>query len=98
MSTQGASAGGADDKRDMMTCQDLVELVTAYREGVLPPDERERFDAHLAACPPCVTYVEQLDLTVHSLGGLHDAIEDAPETQELLRVFREWKADRESRK
>lgn len=76
-----------------LTCQELVELVTAYREGTLPPEERRRFDAHLAVCPPCVRYVEQLDLTIRALGGLNEHVEQAPDTQRLLRVFSEWKKD-----
>lgn len=80
-----------NDERPL-TCRELVELVTAYREGTLPPDERARFDAHLAVCPPCVRYVEQLDLTIRALGGLNEQIETNPHTLDLLRIFREWKA------
>lgn len=76
----------------MMTCQELVELVTAYRDGTLPSEERQRFDAHLAVCPPCVWYVEQLDQTVRALGGLNEQIEQDSSTQDLLRIFRDWKA------
>ncbi len=95
MNTQDAQAGEAHDKQNMLTCQELVELVTAYREGLLPPEERERFDAHLAVCPPCGRYVEQLDLTVRALGRLDEQIEAAPETMELLRIFRAWKTERD---
>lgn len=75
-----------------LTCQELVELVTAYREGVLPSSDRVRFDAHLQLCPPCVHYVEQIDQTVRALGGLNETAEQAPATQELLQLFRNWKA------
>lgn len=96
MTTRDMSTGGADDRKKMLTCQELVELVTAYRDGALPPQEQERFDAHLAICPPCVTYVEQLDLTIRALGQLDERIESAPTTQQLLHIFRDWKAERES--
>ena len=95
MSSEGTntgSAGGTDYTGIELSCRELVELVTAYREGVLPPDEHARFDAHLTICPPCVHYVEQLDLTVRALGGLNEQIEQEPSTQELLKLFRAWKA------
>ncbi|HLZ38790.1 MAG TPA: zf-HC2 domain-containing protein, partial [Mycobacteriales bacterium] len=41
-------------------CQDLVELVTEYLEGTLPPELRRRFEDHLALCEGCDTYVEQM--------------------------------------
>lgn len=89
------NAGGDVSHDDAkLTCRELVELVTAYREGALAPDERARFEAHLAICPPCVHYVEQLDLTVRTLGGLNAQIEQEPFTQQLLKLFRAWKAER----
>ena len=43
-----------------LNCRELVELVTAYLEGALSSGERKRFDAHLAGCDGCTTYVEQM--------------------------------------
>lgn len=83
---------------ETLTCQELVELVTAYREGVLPTEEHERFEAHLAICPPCVRYVEQIDMTVRALGGFDEQtveqVEQEPATQELLKLFQTWKSER----
>jgi len=89
---------------EALTCKELVELVTAYQDGALSPQERERFEAHLAMCPPCVTYVEQVDVTVRALGRLDEqgaskrmaAVEQEPATQELLRLFRAWKSEQKS--
>ena len=93
----GSAGSGSRSTGTELSCRELVELVTAYREGALPPDDRARFETHLAICPPCVRYVEQLDLTVRALGGLNDQIEDQieqePSTQELLKLFRTWKAE-----
>jgi len=36
-----------------MVCHELVELVTTYLEGALPPEERDRFEAHRQGCPGC---------------------------------------------
>ena len=53
-----------------MTCQELVELVTDYLEDTLPDEERARFEAHLALCPGCVTYLEQMRQTIQLAGLL----------------------------
>ncbi len=78
-----------------MTCQQLVELVTDYFDGALPPADREAFDAHLAICPGCVTYVEQMRTTIRLA---HDtkALEQRPEVAALLHAFRDWRAARPS--
>jgi anti-sigma factor RsiW len=74
-----------------MSCKELVELVTNYLEDALPPEERLRFDEHLAICPGCVTYVEQMRQTVVTTGGLREE-SIPPETREaLLDAFRDWK-------
>ena len=93
MSTQGTSGGGAEDKRGMMTCQELVELVTEYLEGTMPAADRERFDAHLEICPGCVTYVEQIRDTIRLVGRSAVAEPDAlPGMDELLATFRDFRA------
>ena len=76
---------------DDLPCQELVELVTDYLEGRLPPWEQVRFDRHLDGCRGCRTYVEQMRQTIRALGRLNeDSIE--PEARErLLTVFRDWK-------
>jgi anti-sigma factor RsiW len=75
-----------------MPCQEAVEAVTAYLEGAMAPRDRRRFAAHLAACPHCTAYVEQIRETIALTGSI--AAEDLPaEAQEaLLGVFRAWAA------
>ncbi|HEX6798392.1 MAG TPA: zf-HC2 domain-containing protein [Ktedonobacterales bacterium] len=93
-SDERTNAGGdTGDTGTELSCRELVELVTAYREGALAPKERALFEAHMASCPPCVHYVEQLDLTVRALGGVNAQIERESFTQELLKLFRAWKAE-----
>ena len=53
-----------------MTCQELVELVTEYLEGALPASDRRRFDEHLAECPHCVAYLDQMRITIRLVGRL----------------------------
>jgi anti-sigma factor RsiW len=56
-----------------MRCRDLVELVADYLDDALPAAERARFDAHLAECGDCVTYVAQLEHVARSAGTLAEA-------------------------
>ena len=74
-----------------MTCQELTEVLTDYLEGVMPLEDRARFDAHLAICDGCATYVEQMRQTIRLTGELTtEAI--APAARDtLLAAFRGWK-------
>jgi anti-sigma factor RsiW len=75
-----------------MPCQELVELVTAYLDGSLSADDRERLDAHLKLCDPCVEYIAQFRETI-ALTGAVNAADLPPETQDdLLKLFRGWRA------
>jgi predicted anti-sigma-YlaC factor YlaD len=74
-----------------LRCQELVELVTDYLEGALPPNERARFDAHLELCDGCNGYLEQMRVTIELVGRLTPR-DLTPEAETaLLGVFRDWK-------
>jgi predicted anti-sigma-YlaC factor YlaD len=45
-------------------CQILVEIVTDYLEGALPPDIVARIDIHLAECSGCTSVLEQLQQVI----------------------------------
>ena len=72
-----------------MTCQELVELVTDYLEGALPGGERERFEAHLAVCPGCQTYLTQVQSTIALARASGHEVEPS-EMSPLLDAFRDW--------
>jgi predicted anti-sigma-YlaC factor YlaD len=55
---------------DEMTCKELVELVTEYLEGTLSALDCGRFEEHLAECPGCHTYLQQMRQTIRVLGRL----------------------------
>ena len=75
-----------------LTCQELVELVTAYLEGALSPPEAARFEAHLVGCDDCTIYLEQMGQTILALGRLPvEAVRPAA-MAELLSRFRDWRA------
>jgi anti-sigma factor RsiW len=73
-----------------LSCQELVELVTDYLEDALAPGERARFDAHLAECPGCDRYLEQMRATI-TLARAGADLDRRPEVSGLLEVFRDWK-------
>ena len=78
----------------VLTCQELVELVTDYFEDALPVPERARFDAHIADCEHCTAYLEQMRTTIVLTGRLR-ADELAPDSVEpLLEAFRGWRRGR----
>jgi anti-sigma factor RsiW len=74
-----------------MTCQQLVELVTEYLEGALAPEDAVRFEAHVASCPGCDTYLEQMRSTIAVTRASGDAVEPAA-VSPLLAAFRDWHA------
>jgi anti-sigma factor RsiW len=76
---------------EQLSCQELVEVVTDYLDGVLPPAERTRFDAHIADCDGCRAYLEQIRTTIALTGTLAPE-QLAPQAEAaLLEVFRDWK-------
>lgn len=73
-----------------MPCRDLVELVTDYLEERLSPVDRTRFEAHLAECEACRTYLEQFRQTIRSLGRLPEESLSPEARSALLAAFRGW--------
>ncbi|HEU5450196.1 MAG TPA: zf-HC2 domain-containing protein [Acidimicrobiia bacterium] len=82
-------------RRRRLSCQQMVELVTEYLDGVMEPRRRARFEAHLAGCDGCTNYVEQFRTTVAVVGRLE--VDDVPEPvmAELVSAFRNWADDRD---
>jgi anti-sigma factor RsiW len=74
-----------------LSCQELVELITAYLDGALPQDERVRFERHLGECPGCRNYLGQMRLTIALVGTLPEESIAPDVRQNLLRAFRDWK-------
>jgi predicted anti-sigma-YlaC factor YlaD len=58
---------------DEVTCQEFVELVTAYFEGTLDTPTLSQAEEHLVMCDWCVTYLEQMQTTIAALARLTDA-------------------------
>ena len=76
-----------------MNCKELVELITDYIEDMLPPDERRRFEEHLATCSGCRNYLQQMQTTIKVTGKLTEDALKGKARKDLLNVYRKWKGD-----
>lgn len=70
-------------------CQEIVELVTDYLEGVLDPDMTAEVEAHLELCDGCDIYVEQMRTILRALGKVPVDILSEAAQDELIRAFRD---------
>jgi anti-sigma factor RsiW len=76
-----------------LSCQEIVELVTDYLEGELPPDTASRFEEHLNFCDGCETYLAEMRAAIATVGRADAVEEEMPaETRDsLLTAFRHWR-------
>jgi hypothetical protein len=77
-----------------ITCREFVEIATEYLERALPEDRLQLVEEHLLICPPCITYLDQLEATATALPGA--VVDDAPSDERreaLLTMFRTWKSE-----
>jgi anti-sigma factor RsiW len=77
-----------------ISCREVVELVTAYLDGALSADDRERMEAHLERCLPCVEYVDQIRMTARIAAVAAVDLELHPDRAALLDAFKEFKTTR----
>jgi anti-sigma factor RsiW len=77
-------------RRDLV-CRDAVELMSNYVEGALSKNDRVRLEAHLAGCPHCTRYLEQIRATISAAG--HVEPDDLPEktVDDLVALYRNWR-------
>ena len=73
-----------------LSCKEFVEIVTAYCDHALPQMDAARFEAHLAICPSCQEYLNQILRTVNLSGKLNETALDPEIREHLLVCFREW--------
>jgi predicted anti-sigma-YlaC factor YlaD len=77
---------------EQLSCQEVVELVTDYLEGVLPDNERGRFEEHLRGCDGCRQYIEQMRTTIRLAGESSPRDMSTEAERSLLGAFRNWKS------
>lgn len=68
---------------------ELVELLTEYLEGALPPDDVAAVEAHLADCPACERYLDQMRATIEVLGSVPVLTLSDKACDTLLAAFRD---------
>lgn len=73
-----------------MPCRELVEVITDYLEDRLSPVDRARFEAHLAECEACCTYLGQFRQTIRALARLPEESLSSEERNALLDASRGW--------
>jgi anti-sigma factor RsiW len=74
-----------------LACQQVVELVTDYLEGALPPAERRRFEHHLSGCPHCTEYLAQMRETIRLAGRVTPDDLTTQMRTDLTDIFRAWR-------
>jgi anti-sigma factor RsiW len=75
----------------MLTCRDIVGLMTEYLEGTMATDARLRFERHLAICPACRGFLAQMRATVRLSGEVPEESLSPELRRELVDAFRDWK-------
>ncbi len=76
-----------------MVCQQAIELLTDYLEGSLPRRQRRRLEAHLAACPNCSGYLEQIRITIRLTGSIEPEVLSSEAVDDLSELYRRWRDD-----
>ena len=80
-------------EKGYLTCREMVELVTEYLEGAMSPRERAIFEAHIAVCPGCTSYLDQMRQTIGMVGRLTEDHVPPGAKRDLLSAFRNWKKE-----
>jgi anti-sigma factor RsiW len=78
--------------RDLV-CRQAVALVTDYLEDVLPRRQRRRFESHLAGCPNCSRYLEQIRITIDVVGHVDPDELDPEVKDDLIDLYRRFQEE-----
>lgn len=73
-------------------CRQFVEDVTAFLDGALPDDVMVLVELHLADCPHCREYLQQMRITIAKARALNENDVDAMPAElreRLMQAFRE---------
>jgi predicted anti-sigma-YlaC factor YlaD len=75
-------------------CQEVVEMVTDYLEGALSRRDRRRIEHHLAGCPHCTAYLEQMRETLRLTGQLVPENLSPEMQREFGEIYERWQVER----
>lgn len=74
----------------MINCKETVELITDYLEQALLPELEAEVKTHLATCPGCTIYLDQMQQTIQTLRQLTDETVSEETKQALVERFQAW--------
>ena len=74
-----------------LICQEIVEVITDYLEGAMDAELQSSFEAHLAGCPHCTHYVEQMRAMIRVSGTIEAEALTPDFRAGLLAAFREFR-------
>jgi anti-sigma factor RsiW len=72
-----------------LDCNEFVELVTAFLDGQLDDTTQRRLQEHLADCPGCERYLDQIRQTIAALRLLPNQRLSPAACQRLMTALRE---------
>ena len=70
----------------MMTCRDVIDVLSEYLDQVLTPEEAISLERHLVGCEPCRAYLATYRRT-RALGAQAARVEMPDEMKARLRQF-----------
>ena len=79
-----------DRTPEELACVELVRLVTDFLEDKLSPQDRTRFQQHVAICKGCAAYLQQMQKTIEASSALKEEGISAGAQAELLRLFKDF--------
>ena len=77
-------------EKSLDRCQEVVELVNEYLGHALTAEDRAAFEAHLATCPPCTTYLAQIKTVLNVASSLGKAPPPVEVEPQLMSLFQHW--------
>ena len=73
----------------LISCQEVVEVITDYLERKLSPEAAAILEAHLAICDGCQWYLDQMRVTIATVGHIEDEAVPAELRDTVLAAFRD---------
>jgi anti-sigma factor RsiW len=74
-----------------LICQEVVEVITDYLEGAMDAELHSAFEAHLAGCPHCTHYLEQIEAMIRVAGTIEPQALSSEFQAGLVEAFRDWR-------
>jgi anti-sigma factor RsiW len=82
--------------QEEIRCIEMVEVVTEWMEGALDDDSRAAVEEHLAICPDCIAYLDQLRATTALVAQSVDDATEPPPADVRARLVAAFRVSRSS--